>query len=109
MNRGGDYGRNREADAPVCRPRRQVKVVYNKFVSVITYESAIFEVYSLKALQASPSFAAYEVEADELAQDLSSFALANVIYAALVEGHAAEVRRLFPARSDARLLELMFP
>lgn len=49
------------------------------------------EVYSLKALQASPSFAAYEVEGDELAQDMSSFAMANAIYAALVEGHAAEV------------------
>ncbi|KAK4705284.1 translation initiation factor 5B, partial [Phenoliferia sp. Uapishka_3] len=44
-----------------------------------------------KAMAASPSFAAYEVEGDELAADLSSFAMANVVYAGLVEGYAAEV------------------
>ncbi|KAM0756119.1 ATP synthase F1 gamma [Meredithblackwellia eburnea MCA 4105] len=69
----------------------KVKIVYNKFVSVISYEAAFFEIYPLKALQASPSFAAYEVEGDELAADLGSFALANAIYAGLVEGHAAEI------------------
>ncbi|KAL8279746.1 hypothetical protein RQP46_007841 [Phenoliferia psychrophenolica] len=69
----------------------KAKIVYNKFVSVITYESAFFEVYSNAALAASPSFAAYEVESDELLKDVASFSMANVIYAALVEGHAAEV------------------
>ena len=49
------------------------------------------EVYSLKSLQAAPAFAAYEVEGDELAADMSSFAMANAVYAALVEGHASEV------------------
>ncbi|GAA6006030.1 hypothetical protein JCM10207_007316 [Rhodosporidiobolus poonsookiae] len=69
----------------------KVKVIYNKFVSVISYEAAALEVYSTAALQASPSFAAYEVESDELAGDLGSFALANAIYAGLVEGYAAEI------------------
>lgn len=69
----------------------KVKIIYNKFLSVIAYESAVVELHSLKALEASPAFAAYEVEGDELAADMSSFAMANGIYAALVEGHAAEV------------------
>jgi F-type H+-transporting ATPase subunit gamma len=34
-------------------------------------------------------FQAYEME-DDVVKDLSEFALANALYAALVEGHAAE-------------------
>lgn len=69
----------------------QIKIVYNRFKSALEYESTTTDIYSTKALQASPSYAAYEVEGDELAADMSSFAMANAIYAALVEGHAAEV------------------
>ncbi len=69
----------------------KLKVVYNSFVSVIAYESRALEIYSTKALNASPAFAAYEVEGDELAADLASFGMANAIYAGLVEGYAAEV------------------
>lgn len=69
----------------------QIKVIYNKFVSVISYEASFIEIYSNKALAASPSFAAYEVEGDELSGDLASFSMANAIYAGLVEGYASEV------------------
>ncbi|GAA6041149.1 hypothetical protein NBRC10512_005068 [Rhodotorula toruloides] len=60
-------------------------------VRLISYEASALEIYSTKALQGSPAFAAYEVDSDELAGDLSSFALANAIYAGLVEGYAAEI------------------
>ncbi|GAA5912149.1 hypothetical protein JCM5296_003943 [Sporobolomyces johnsonii] len=69
----------------------KVKIIYNKFLTVISYEASVIEIYSQKALQASPAFAAYEVEGDELAGDLASFAMANAIYAGLVEGYAAEI------------------
>lgn len=72
----------------------KIKVIYNKFVSVISYEASAIEIYSNSALTASPAFAAYEVEGDELAGDLSSFAMANAIYAGLVEGYASEVSAL---------------
>lgn len=39
----------------------------------------------------SAKFAAYEVEDDQLIKDLSSFALTNAIFTALVEGYAAEI------------------
>jgi len=68
-----------------------VKIIYNKFVSSIAYESAIMEVHNAAALKASPKFAAYEIEDDALISDLANFALTNAIYAALVEGHAAEI------------------
>lgn len=60
-------------------------------MTVISYEASALEVYSAKSLEGSPAFAAYEVESEELAGDLSSFALANAIYAGLVEGYAAEI------------------
>jgi F-type H+-transporting ATPase subunit gamma len=69
----------------------KIKVIYNKFVSVISYEAAFIEIYSNKALAASPSFAAYEVEGDELSGDLAAFSMANAIYAGLVEGYASEI------------------
>lgn len=81
--------RDRLTDRPSFRV--QVKVIYNKFLTVISYEASALEIYSTKALEASPAFAAYEVESEELAGDLSSFALANAIYAGLVEGYAAEI------------------
>lgn len=44
----------------------------------------------VRSLITSPAgFKAYEME-DDVVKDLSEFALANAIYAALVEGHAAE-------------------
>ncbi|GAA6043432.1 hypothetical protein JCM8097_002855 [Rhodosporidiobolus ruineniae] len=69
----------------------KVKIIYNKFVSVISYEASSLEIYSPKALAAASGFAAYEVDSDELTADLGSFALANSIYAGLVEGYAAEI------------------
>jgi F-type H+-transporting ATPase subunit gamma len=72
----------------------QVKLIYNRFVSALSFEAAVMEVYDAEALKHAPNLAAYEIEDDELLKDLASFALANGIYAALVEGHAAEVDQL---------------
>ncbi|KZT04925.1 ATP synthase F1 gamma [Laetiporus sulphureus 93-53] len=66
-----------------------ISIVYNKFVSAISYESAVMEVETEETLKSSPGFRAYEME-DDVTKDLAEFALANAIYAALVEGHACE-------------------
>ncbi|KAH9834755.1 ATP synthase F1 gamma [Rhodofomes roseus] len=66
-----------------------IAIVYNKFVSAISYESAVMEVETEEALKNSPGFKAYEME-EEVTKDLAEFALANAVYAALVEGHACE-------------------
>ncbi|EJU01478.1 ATP synthase gamma chain [Dacryopinax primogenitus] len=66
-----------------------VSLVYNKFVSAISYEAAVIEVFSEETLKNSPNFRVYEME-DDVTRDLSEFALANAIYATLVEGHASE-------------------
>ncbi|TCD60136.1 atp3 gamma subunit of the F1 sector of mitochondrial F1F0 ATP synthase [Steccherinum ochraceum] len=66
-----------------------IVIVYNKFVSAISYESAVVEVDTEKMLKDAPGFKAYEME-DDVTKDLAEFALANAIYAALTEGHACE-------------------
>jgi len=66
-----------------------IAIVYNKFVSSISYEPATVEVQTEDSLKASPGFKAYEME-DDATKDLAEFALANAIFAALVEAHACE-------------------
>ncbi|KAF8646619.1 hypothetical protein AX16_007120 [Volvariella volvacea WC 439] len=66
-----------------------VVLIYNKFVSAISYEAAAMEILGEEALKESNGFKAYENE-DDATKDFAQFSLANAIYAALVEGHACE-------------------
>ncbi|KIM60473.1 hypothetical protein SCLCIDRAFT_1216743 [Scleroderma citrinum Foug A] len=66
-----------------------IAIVYNKFVSALSYEPATVEISNEKFLKESPGFRAYEME-DDFTKDLAEFSLANAIYAALVEAHACE-------------------
>ncbi|OBZ76294.1 ATP synthase subunit gamma, mitochondrial [Grifola frondosa] len=66
-----------------------IVIVYNKFVSAISYEPATVEIETADLLKESPGFRAYEME-DDVTKDLFEFSFANAIYAALVEGHACE-------------------
>jgi F-type H+-transporting ATPase subunit gamma len=82
-----------------------VQIVYNKFVSALSYEAATMQVPNEETFKetglflasfAHPSanlptagFKAYEME-EEATKDLSEFALANAIFAALTEAHACE-------------------
>lgn len=68
----------------------RVEIIYNKFVSMVSYESATVTVYSEDVFEKSPKYSAYEIE-DDVLTNLKEFALANAIYWALVEGHACEV------------------
>ncbi|KAJ7126550.1 ATPase, F1 complex, gamma subunit domain-containing protein [Mycena crocata] len=71
-------------------PYDSVIIVYNKFVSAISYEPASIEVRGEAGLKESEGFKAYEME-DDFTKDLAEFSLANAIYAALVEAHACEI------------------
>ncbi|KAJ7504559.1 ATPase, F1 complex, gamma subunit domain-containing protein [Mycena galericulata] len=71
-------------------PYDSVVVVYNKFLSAISYEPAAIEVRGEAGLKESEGFKAYEME-DDFTKDLAEFSLANAIYAALVEAHACEI------------------
>ncbi|KAJ6581321.1 ATP synthase F1 gamma [Mycena capillaripes] len=71
-------------------PFDSVVIVYNKFVSAISYEAAAIEVRGEAGLKESEGFKAYEME-DDFTKDLTEFSLANALYAALVEAHACEI------------------
>ncbi|WWC65577.1 ATP synthase F1, gamma subunit [Kwoniella dejecticola CBS 10117] len=78
----------------------EIKIISNKYLSAISYESGVTSVISAKALQAAAGFQAYEMEED-VSKDLAEFALANAIYTALVEGHAAEISARRTAMENA--------
>ncbi|KAF8310360.1 ATP synthase F1 gamma [Clavulina sp. PMI_390] len=65
-------------------------VVYNRFISAMSYEAGFTEVVGEVSLREAESFKVYEMEEDAT-KDLAEFSIANAIYAALVEGHAAEI------------------
>jgi len=66
-----------------------IRIVYNKFVSAISYEATEVEVLNENGLKEAPGYKAYEME-DDVTKDLAEFSLANAIYATLVEAHACE-------------------
>lgn len=67
-----------------------IVIIYNRFVSSLSYEPVAVEVRNEKGLLKSTGFTAYEME-DDVTRDIAEFSLANAIYAALVEGHACEM------------------
>jgi F0F1-type ATP synthase gamma subunit len=74
--------------------------VSNHYLSAISYEPRTTAVISAEALRAAAGFQAYEMEEDS-SKDLAEFALANAIYTALVEGHAAEISARRTAMENA--------
>ncbi|GAA5816402.1 hypothetical protein MFLAVUS_009931 [Mucor flavus] len=65
-------------------------IIYNRFISAVSYEADIIPAFSEATFKASPNFAVYEIEDDVLA-NLQEFSFANGVYWAMVEGHAAEM------------------
>jgi len=74
--------------------------VYNRYLSAISYEPGVLKVITAGGLRAAAGFQAYEME-DDNSNDLAEFALANAIYTALVEGHAAEISARRTAMENA--------
>ncbi|UZJ52596.1 hypothetical protein CBS101457_001916 [Exobasidium rhododendri] len=78
----------------------KVNIIYNAFISAISFESKTMEVFGEDALRNAANFNAYEQE-DDTTKDLAEFSLANGIFAALVEGHAAEINSKQNAMDNA--------
>ncbi|EJD01896.1 ATP synthase F1 gamma [Fomitiporia mediterranea MF3/22] len=68
----------------------EVHIVYNKFISAISFEATKTVVAGEESLKEAPGFKAYEME-DDVTKDLAEFTLANAIFSALVESHACEI------------------
>ena len=78
----------------------QIRIISNHYLSAISYEPRVTTVISAKSLAESTSFNEYEMEED-VTLDLAEFGLANAIYTALVEGHAAEISARRTAMENA--------
>lgn len=76
------------------------RVFYNKFKSVIAYDTTSVPVFTLDAIAASPKIDAYEVEPDVL-QSLQEFTLANTLYWTISEGYASEMAAKRQAMDNA--------
>ncbi|KAL7424864.1 atp3 gamma subunit of the F1 sector of mitochondrial F1F0 ATP synthase [Cryptotrichosporon argae] len=76
----------------------EIRIVSNHYLSAISYEPRETTVISAPAL--AKSIGGYEME-DDVSKDLAEFALANAIYTALVEGHAAEISARRTAMENA--------
>ncbi|RSH93633.1 atp3 gamma subunit of the F1 sector of mitochondrial F1F0 ATP synthase [Saitozyma podzolica] len=78
----------------------EIRIVSNAYISALSYEAHTTAVISAQALREAAGFQQYEMEED-VSKDLAEFALANAIYTALVEGHAAEISARRTAMENA--------
>ncbi|KAH8112860.1 ATP synthase F1 gamma [Phellopilus nigrolimitatus] len=62
-----------------------VNIIFNKFVSAISYEPSSYQVLNEEGLKEAPGFKAYEME-DDVTKDLAEFSLANAIYSCTRRG-----------------------
>lgn len=74
--------------------------MYNKYVSSLSFESAITTVHTEEALLNAPKLGAYEIE-EGISRDLAEFSLTNSIFYTLVEGHASEINSRRNAMDNA--------
>ncbi|KAJ1666705.1 atp3 gamma subunit of the F1 sector of mitochondrial F1F0 ATP synthase [Coemansia sp. RSA 1836] len=76
------------------------KLIYNKFVSAIAFETDSIQCYPISQIVEAPNFNAYEYQEDIL-ENLNEFLFANNLHWALVEGHAAEMAAKRTAMENA--------
>ncbi|ORX93650.1 ATP synthase F1, gamma subunit [Basidiobolus meristosporus CBS 931.73] len=77
------------------------QIIYNKFTSAIAYEADSIPVYSEEVIKTGAKFAEYELEEDEVLQNLKEFTFANALYWGLAEGHASEMSAKMTAMENA--------
>ncbi|KAJ3327892.1 atp3 gamma subunit of the F1 sector of mitochondrial F1F0 ATP synthase [Blyttiomyces sp. JEL0837] len=77
------------------------KIFFNKFKSVIAFETTNIPVFSLETIQASPKLAAYDEVEDDILKNFEEFTFANSLYWALSEGYASEMAAKRTAMENA--------
>ncbi|KAJ3060712.1 atp3 gamma subunit of the F1 sector of mitochondrial F1F0 ATP synthase, partial [Quaeritorhiza haematococci] len=77
------------------------KIFYNRFKSVIAFETSTLPVYSAEAFLAAPKLSAYEIDDTEVIKNFTEFTFANVLYWAIAEGHASEMAAKRTAMENA--------
>lgn len=75
-------------------------VVYNRFRSVLVFETTPVPIYSVSEINACEKLGIYEYE-DEIMENFAEFAFATQVYWSLAEGHAAEMAARRTAMENA--------
>lgn len=70
---------------------QQVEILYNKFVSGVSFEPSAFSTFTAGAIELAPGLSAYEIEGEGLSTALLELSLANSLLAAMAEGYASEI------------------
>lgn len=68
-----------------------VEVLYNKFVTGVSFEPSKFGVFNAEAIEKAPGISKYELEGEDIPESLAEFSLANTLLSAMAEGYASEV------------------
>ncbi|PVV02504.1 hypothetical protein BB560_003040 [Smittium megazygosporum] len=76
------------------------QIVYNKFISAISYEPEVIPSFTTEYIQKAPSFAVYEIP-DGVLENYNEFLFATNLHWALVEGHATEMAAKRAAMDNA--------
>ncbi|KAI8802799.1 ATP synthase F1, gamma subunit [Cladochytrium replicatum] len=76
------------------------KIFYNKFKTIIAFETTSIPTFTLEALEASPKLSTYEYDEGVLA-NFTQFAFANTLYWAVAEGNASEMAAKRTAMENA--------
>jgi F-type H+-transporting ATPase subunit gamma len=67
------------------------EIVYNKYVSGVSFEPSEFSVYASEAIEKAPGLSKYELEGEGVSDTLAEFSLANSLLTAMAEGYASEI------------------
>ncbi|CUM64099.1 uncharacterized protein PRCAT00001689001 [Priceomyces carsonii] len=67
------------------------EILYNKFVSGVSFEPSEFSVFASDAIEKAPGLSKYELESEGLPDTLSEFSLSNSLLTAMAEGYASEI------------------
>lgn len=68
-----------------------VEVLYNKFLTGVSFEPSKFSVFAAEAIEKAPGLSKYELESEDITETISEFSLANTLLTAMAEGHASEI------------------
>ena len=78
-----------------------VGIIYNRFLSVLNYETVLVQLPASQDLIGAERMNAYEISDTNIVKNLTEYLLACRLYWALVEGHAAEMSAKRTAMENA--------
>lgn len=68
-----------------------IEILYNKFVSGVSFEPSKFAVFANDAIEKAPGLSKYELEGEDIGETLSDLSLANSLLTAQAEAYASEI------------------